>query len=87
MAAYVLICRKATGASARKDTPARIVKKRKVNAEPIHARHVQCAKMNRAVEITRASVEVATQALIAMSLLIHAQSMEIHARMAHHVLH
>lgn len=68
MAAYVLICRKATGASARKDTPARIVKKRKVNAEPIHARHVQCAKMNRAVEITRASVEVATQALIAMSL-------------------
>lgn len=87
MVESVLICHKVIGASALLDTPVRIVKKRKMNAAPIHVQHVPCAKMNRAVEITHASVAVATQAAIVMSLLIHARSMEIHAQMVHRVLH
>lgn len=73
MAEFARIYRKVIDANVLLDTPVRIAKKRKVIAKPIHVQHVQCAKMNLAVEITHASAEVAIQAAIVMSLLIHAQ--------------
>lgn len=73
MVEFVQIYRKAIDANALQDIPAKIVKKKKMNVVPIHVQHVQCAKMNPAVEISHASVAVGIQAAIVMLPLIHVQ--------------
>lgn len=66
MVEFVQIYRKAIAASVRQAIPVKIVKMKKAIVVPIHAQHVQCAKMNQAMEISHVFVEVDTQAMIVM---------------------
>lgn len=66
MAVPVLICHKTTDANVHQDIRVKIVKMKKLTARRIHVQREQCARMNRAMEISLACAEVATLEQIVM---------------------
>ena len=66
MVEFVPIYHKLIDANAHPAIPVKIVKRKKMNAVPIHVQHVLCAKMNQVAEITHAFVEVAIPVAIVM---------------------
>lgn len=77
----VLIYLRATDANVRLDFQVKIVKMKKLTVDQIHAQHGLCVRMNLAMEISLVCAVVDTPDEIVILPLIHAQRMEIHARM------